>query len=811
MAMLDVSCPSCGSKLKADEKMAGKKAKCKKCGTGFRIPGAKVGESLAEGQMLSTLGAPAPPLPGDDAGVAMAVPLDDEPPMAAPVAPPAPAPKPAEVAALPSADPFDFSKPAAPAAKPAAPPATQPAPPTAAPAKAAFGAAKSAPAAPVPPKPAAPPPPPPVAKAAPPAAKPAPPPAAEPEPVPEAAEVVDEDDNPFSFGGGGAAAAKKKGAKDDAPKKEKDADAKPKAEDAEPKPKKKAAPKPKADDDDDAPAVDPNNPFTLGALLDGPPAPPEPKKKKRGEEDDDEPKAKKKPKKDGEEGDADEDKPGYRRPEERGGKGVAVLITLVVGGLALALGGAAVVRYMKDKRADAEVIAEAKRKAEEEAKKKNEDPFAGNPPNPGGPDPKDKVDPKPKDKVDPKGKDKVDPKPKEKEVGPSGKAMLTVAKLKAVTVAPVGDKPKLTDGQKDRVELATPFAAVRRAFPRAKAGDDLYVLVQTNPGAGGTGELLALDTYSASGARDAAARIEFPGDSVPQPIADLISTPEGTFFLAGIVGNLHVWKVGTKEKVANNLDPYKEKPAHRAAGLAAAFFAPGGKQVVTVSTAGAVLLVDLASGKAVSEFVPPDGTALRVALGTGVTKAEGNGSIAVAVAGVVYVVKVAPGLEVARKLDLGGDVGQSLGVAVSSAGRVLYAFETNADGKKDKAVAVLPLDDKGKGPQFFAFPTGAVGATGKGAAFAGGTFAALVTDKGAVWFDDDDGKVVPLMATVPTAGAQFYGTDLHFIYVIPDPKAPAKSTFVAVSTDLNEREALKTNFPAKPLAALRADADGLSQ
>jgi hypothetical protein len=806
--MLDVSCPSCGAKLKADEKMAGKKAKCKKCGTGFRIPGDKVGESLAEGQ---TLGTPAPPLPGDDAGVAMAMAVDDDVPMAAPLAPPPPpAAKPAEVAALPSADPFDFSKPAAPAAKPAAPPAAQPAPPTAAPAKAAFGAAKSAPPAPVPPKPAAPPPPAPAAKVAPPAAKPAPP-AAEPEPVPEAAEVVDEDDNPFSFGGGGAAAAKKNGAKDDAPKKEKDADAKPKAEDPEPKPKKKAAPKPKADDDDDAPAVDPNNPFTLGALLDGPPAPPEPKKKKRGEEDDDEPKAKKKPKKDGEEGDADEDKPGYRRPEERGGKGMAVLITLVVGGLALALGGAAVVRYMKDKRADA--VAEAKRKAEEEAKKKNEDPFANTPPGPGGPGPEPKgkdPEPKPKGKDDTKGK--VEPKPKD--VNPaSGKPMIGVPKLKAVTVAPVGDKLTNSDKPKDGLVLDSALGAVRRVFPRAKKTDELFVLVQTNPGAGGAGEQLALDVYTASNARDAAARIEFPGDSVAQPIADLIPTPDGgALFVAGILGKVHVWNVREKRKLADGLDPYADKPAHRAAGLAAVFFAPGGKQVVTVSTAGAVLLVDLASGKAVSEFVPEHGTAGRVLLGTSVAKAEGNGSVAVAVAGVVYQVKVAPGLEVVRKLDLGGDVGRSMGVAVSGTpGRILYTFETNDGGKKDKVVAMLALDDKGKGPQFFAFPTGAAGTDGKGAVFAGGELGGALTDKGAVWFDDDEGKIVPLMATVPTASAQFYGSGDNIWYAIPDPKMPAKTVLAAISAELNDREDLKKNFGAnKPLTALRVDAEGAS-
>jgi hypothetical protein len=178
----------------------------------------------------------------------------------------------------------------------------------------------------------------------------------------------------------------------------------------------------------------------------------------------------------------------------------------------------------------------------------------------------------------------------------------------------------------------------------------------------------------------------------------------------------------------------------------------------------------------------------------------------------VYQVKAAPGLEVLRKLDLGGDVGRSMGVAVSGTpGRILYTFETNDNGKKDKVVAVLPLDDKGKGPQYFAFPTGAAGTEGRGAVFAGGDLGGAITDKGAVWFDDDEGKIVPLMGTVPMAGAQFYGSADNIWYAIPHPKEPNKSVLAAISAELNERENLKKNFGAnRPLTALRVDAEGAS-
>ena len=39
MSVLQVACPGCQSPLKAPESMAGKKAKCKRCGTSFRLPG----------------------------------------------------------------------------------------------------------------------------------------------------------------------------------------------------------------------------------------------------------------------------------------------------------------------------------------------------------------------------------------------------------------------------------------------------------------------------------------------------------------------------------------------------------------------------------------------------------------------------------------------------------------------------------------------------------------------------------------------------------------------------------------------------
>src|SRR5438477_8713357 len=68
MAMLEVACPGCKTGLKAPDSMAGKKAKCKRCGTSFRIPGPP-SDSIGESQMLSAIDFRADPLPSATPGV----------------------------------------------------------------------------------------------------------------------------------------------------------------------------------------------------------------------------------------------------------------------------------------------------------------------------------------------------------------------------------------------------------------------------------------------------------------------------------------------------------------------------------------------------------------------------------------------------------------------------------------------------------------------------------------------------------------------------------------------------------------------
>jgi hypothetical protein len=92
---LEVPCPGCGTKLKAPENMLGKKARCKKCNTKFRLTGpAAGGDSVGESQLLSAVELPAPRLPDENSGdVPMAGAVEEAVPEVAP--PPLPTARPA--------------------------------------------------------------------------------------------------------------------------------------------------------------------------------------------------------------------------------------------------------------------------------------------------------------------------------------------------------------------------------------------------------------------------------------------------------------------------------------------------------------------------------------------------------------------------------------------------------------------------------------------------------------------------------------------------------------------------------------------
>ena len=493
----------------------------------------------------------------------------------------------------------------------------------------------------------------------------------------------------------------------------------------------------------------------------------------------------------------------------------------MVGGVAVLLAIAAVVVYVRGVRKEAEAARELAR----EQAKKDEPPPPIIPPDappapapkvepPKTPDPKGKEkDKTPDPKKNPKDKD-PDPKknPKDKDPDPPGAARppAGLPKLKAFTVGPLPAAPAATDRPRARTDFEVPLAAIKRIFPPADAKTgDACALVQLGAAVGGKGERLALDSYGPGGSRIPSARIEYEGDGSAVPIADMAPSDKGGFFLAATAGKLTVWAVGDKSKVADAVDPYADKPEHAKAGLAAAYFAADPTQVVTVSTAGAVLLFDLATRKPVAEFVPPFGVPGKVTQGFSTARSEKHETVAVAVGGVVYLVRAAAGLEVVRKHDLDGDVGRSLGLAVSG-GRVLYAFETaDKAGKKEKAVIRLPYGDN---PKHVLHSIPATAGELKGALWSNETTGGVVLEKGVLWFDDEEGKFLPLVVSQPAGAALYHGDDKLFWYVVPDPKVATKSVLVGLSVEFNDRADFQGNYPAnKPLRTVRLDANGLAK
>ena len=892
MHMVEVPCPHCGAKLKAPEGMAGKKARCNKCHKSFRLPGVPLADSVG------------------DADIPMAEAVEEP-----PAAPPPPA-KP--VAALPSADPFDFGKPAAksspavPAAKPAsspvvpavkpkpaaapeparpaaksspavpavkpasspAVPAAKPAPsapakstPAAAalPAKPAVAAATPAPAAPVAK---------PLAKQAeplsldddpPPAApKPALPAAPVPEPpravaVADVAPVAEEPSKPAKSkrqheDEERPVRSKKRHEDEESPARgkrhaeedERPAKSKRHAEEEParpPKSKRSAegeavadAPRKKrrSDEDSDArlaqakPAVttdEPSNPFaSLSASPE--PEPPKARRKRRDEdEDEDDPKARKRRRDEDE--DEEPEKPRYRRPGDQPESKKMLYIVAAFGVFALILGIVAVVVFIR-----------VNRKPEPEAKKEEPPPaIPADPPKVDSPkvdppkvDPP-KVDPKSKDKIDPKVEPKVDPPkvdpkgdPKiNPKVNPKVEPKLTRFALrlppsaKTFTVGGLpakvepADRPSREAGGVRVLESAS--GVVRRVFPPLKPTTaDTYVLIQTAPPVGGKGEKLALDSYGPAGNRVPTARIDFDGDGTPNPVADVHTSTAESYFLAAASGKIHVWLVNGKKKLTDTFDPYADKPEHAKAGLAAAFFAKDPNFLVTISTAGAVHLFDLRTNATVSEFVPPHGAPGKVVLGLSAARAEENKSVAVAVGGILYQISTEPGLDVIRKYDLEGDVGRSLGLAVSSTpGRLLYAFELapDKDGKKERAVLGLPLGDSAK-HILYRLPSDA--GDPKGALWAGETFGGVIVDRGVLWFDDHEHKFLPVALTQPPGVGQYFGDERYFWYVVPHPGMGGKSMLVALSVPFDDFRGYQENYFAKqPLRALRLDHTGLAK
>jgi hypothetical protein len=165
---------------------------------------------------------------------------------------------------------------------------------------------------------------------------------------------------------------------------------------------------------------------------------------------------------------------------------------------------------------------------------------------------------------------------------------------------------------------------------------------------------------------------------------------------------------------------------------------------------------------------------------------------------------------VLRKYDLMGDVSRSFGLAVSGTpGRLLYAFEADKAGKKEKVVLGLGLGEAAE-HVLYRWPDG-IGDP-KGVLWATGSLGGVMLDRGVLWFDDDEGKFQPLLVTQPAAGGQFFGDERFFWYLVPHPKMPNKSVLAALSAPFDDFTEYRKAFPAnQPLRATRIDENGLSK
>ncbi len=766
--MVEVSCPHCGVNLKAPEDRIGKKARCKKCQQPFRVPGPiPMAEPVGdEPQALSVVAMPTPRLPpdeGEDDRTELMT-VDQMPPL-----PPLPPPK-AKPAPVSAATP-------APAVKPA------PAPPAARPAS---GTAKAAP---------------PKSTASVPGAK-----AAEPLPIGDEAEPLA--DIPSDAPPKSKPRAKAKPAAESVP----DPESEPALTDnafafgltdepsEAPKPKKK---RDEEEKEKPEPKKAPANGKTKAAPADGAlafgftdePSPPETAKPKKKRDEDDKPaelgnkKAVKKTR-DLDEPEDDENKPRYRRPEEKGsGMAKMMLITAFVGFFAVGLGIAAFVVYAKKNKPPPEV------KKEEKKEEPIPDPPVTPPVVVPPVTPKDKVDPKPKDTVDPK-------KDKEPDPVPTRPGFELAIKSKPFDIGKEKDAAKLERADKPgepRFVLETAFASVLRAFPPFDPKSaDTYAVVRE-------GAKLSLDAYSPSSGKRIS-RLEFAAD-LTRPICDLYASVTDSQFLAVSDGKITVWNLADQKKLFDAVDPYAGKPDHEKNGIAAAFFSVQPSQIVVVSTAGAVHLYSLPAKASVAEFAPPHGAKGKVVLDESVARAEGGGSIVLAVGGVLYQIQSSGNLARLRTHDLGGDA-KPLAVAASGTpGRLLFAFETDAKGKKDRGLLYLPLGAGAK-PVISLWPT--VAGTPKSAFWVGDTSAGVATENGVVWFDEEMNKFGPLVVTRPVAAGLYLGAGNQFLYVVPHPSKPAQSVLVTLAVPFGDAFDFRREAATR-LRVVRIDSNGLAK
>jgi hypothetical protein len=409
-------------------------------------------------------------------------------------------------------------------------------------------------------------------------------------------------------------------------------------------------------------------------------------------------------------------------------------------------------------------------------------------------------------------KDTGDTPPKEPKLSPDQPAgpvaMLALPKdISRYSFRAPKDKPESTQvpsGVPIQADVA--FDKVKRFFPSPdRVKSDAVVVWQSNPGFNGRGEKLTVDAYSGS-TGSKVGRFEFDGDG--KDVKCDVSI-DGKVFVAAADGKVTVWNLADKTKVIDGFDPYSDKPNHKKAGLAAVYAPAISSNFLTVSTAGAMHLFEIGTKRLLGEYIPEKAAPGRVVQGKNLAVDESRSSVVVSVAGAIHQVKTID-LTLAWKLPIGGEAGRSFGISVAGTpGRIAYAFETDADKKKERAILFcLPNSDF---PKIFRWQDSAGEPTS--VSWSGTEFAVVGTTKGAVWFEyDSEGKnFTPLaMALVPNDKGLHDATEHAHWYLIPNPKDPSKSLMLELATPIQDLTDFREQAAGKkPLETLRLDDKGL--
>lgn len=383
--------------------------------------------------------------------------------------------------------------------------------------------------------------------------------------------------------------------------------------------------------------------------------------------------------------------PAPRRPAAQKAGGGLVKVAVIAGVLALVGGGAVggLLVYLNNK------------PAEQAKADKKSDPAPADP----APAPKDEAKDKEKEKEKEatpkdagpktnKGKDaggKTTPgKGKTTPVAgaPGGGGMLALKAGKAIAFPAKPAAPKLVaEAITKGIPIEVAFAEVRRFFPPQKAEADIGVVWRSNAGFQGAGEKITLSRFSRTGLE--IAKLEADGDGGADAACDL--SADGKRFAVGhrVNNKVTVFDVAAKTRLIDGFDPYAALPDKKDVKLAAVFLTEPPDRLVTVSSAGVVHVWDIATKAPAGTFAPARPTPGKVATGRAAAAAPNRQSVVVAAGGVVYQVATVGPVGGSPLGELGGDVGRSLALAVSPSGKVIYGFETDADGKKDQALALL--------------------------------------------------------------------------------------------------------------------------